>query len=126
VVTFGTEDGTDTLAAGKLMFLHSTGSGTWKYTAAGVVASGSSQLLGIALGTSVSDGLLLRGFFDATTYLTGTFTPGAAVYVCPDAGYLEPADPPTESGDFVRVVGYCTDTANVIYFNPDSTYIELT
>ena len=60
-VTFGTEDGTDTLTAGKLMYLNS--SGVWKYADASA-ASTSTNLLAIALGTAVSDGLLIRGFFD--------------------------------------------------------------
>ena len=51
-MTFGTEDGTDTLAAGRLVYLNS--SGVWKYTDADAVATGGSQLLGIALGTAVS------------------------------------------------------------------------
>ena len=32
---------------------------------------------------------------------------------------------PSGGGDFVRIVGYCTTAANVIYFNPSSTWIEL-
>ena len=35
------------------------------------------------------------------------------------------ADQPTGQNDFVRVVGHCTDTDNVIYFNPDGTYIKI-
>jgi len=122
VVTFGTEDGTDTLAAGKLMYLNA--SGVWKYTDADAPATGGSQLLAIALGGSVSDGLLLRGFFDMTTYLAGTFDQGVPVYVSTTASQGD-VGIPNGSGDFVRVVGYCTDTANVIYFNPDGTYIEI-
>ena len=123
VVTFGTEDGTDTLAAGKLMYLHS-GSGVWKYTDADVAESGSSQLLGIALGAAVSDGILIRGFFDATTYLSGTFRSGMPVYASVGAPYIQ-SHSPSGSADFVRIVGYSTSTANVIYFNPSSTYIEV-
>ncbi len=122
VVTFGTEDGTDTLAAGKLMYLNA--SGVWKYTDADAPATGGSQLLAIALGGAVSDGLLLRGFFDMTTYLAGTFDQGVPVYVSTTASQGD-VGIPNGSGDFVRVIGYCTDTANVIYFNPDGTYIEI-
>ena len=37
--------------------------------------------VGIALGTAVSNGMLLRGFFDMHTYFTGTFNEGIPVYV---------------------------------------------
>jgi hypothetical protein len=32
--------------------------------------------------------------------------------------------PPSDSGDVVRVVGYAVDS-NVIYFNPDPTYVTI-
>ncbi|HIB83934.1 MAG TPA: hypothetical protein EYO59_04860 [Chromatiaceae bacterium] len=122
VVTFGTEDVTDTLAAGRLMYLNN--SGVWKYADGDAASTGGSQLLAIALGTAVSDGLLLRGFFDMATYFQGTFDQGVPLYVSTTAGSVDVAAP-SATGDFVRVVGYCTDTANVIYFNPDGTYIEI-
>jgi len=123
VVTFGTEDASNTLAAGKLMYMHS-GSGIWKYADADDFASGSSQLLGIALGGAVSDGILLRGFFDAHTYLSGAFSPGAPIYVSNGASYIQ-AHSPSGSADYVRIVGYCSSTSKVIYFNPSSTYIKV-
>ena len=30
------------------------------------------------------------------------------------------------SGDYIRVVGYATSTAKVIYFDPSKTWVELT
>jgi len=122
VVTFGTEDGSDTLAAGRLMYLND--SGVWKYADGDAASTGGSQLLAIALGTAVSDGLLLRGFFDMATYFQGSFDQGVPLYVSTTAGSVDVAAP-SATGDFVRVVGYCTDTANVVYFNPDGTYIEI-
>jgi len=32
---------------------------------------------------------------------------------------------PTTPGAFVRIVGYCTDQSNVIYFNPSGDWVEL-
>ena len=121
VVTFGGEDGTDTLAAGKLMFLHS--GGDWKYADADAAATSGGVLLAIALGSAVTDGLLIRGFFDAAT-IEGSFVKGAACYVSEEAGTID-FTAPSGVDDVVRVVGYGTDTANVIYFNPSSTWIEL-
>ena len=121
VVTFGGEDGSDTLAAGKLMYLHS--GGDWKYADADAAATSGPVLLGIALGTSVSDGILLRGFFDAAT-IQGAFIKGATCYVSENAGDID-FTAPSGTGDVVRVVGWATDVANVIYFNPSGNWVEI-
>jgi hypothetical protein len=121
VAVWGSEDGTETLAAGKLMYLNT--SGVWKYADADAVSTSGGVLLAIALGTSISDGLLLRGYFDAAT-IQGSFTKGAACYVSENAGVID-FTAPSAGGDVVRVVGYGTNTANVIYFNPSGDWIEL-
>ena len=121
VAVWGTEDGSDTLAAGKLMCLNT--SGVWVYADADAVSTSGGVLLAIALGTSISDGLLLRGYFDAAT-LQGSFAKGAACYVSENAGVID-FTAPSAGGDVVRVVGYGTNTANVIYFNPSGDWIEL-
>jgi len=116
--------GSGTTVAGKMYYLNS--SGAWTLTDANAVASGASQLLAIALGTAPgTHGMLIRGFFDAATYLTGTFVQGAAVYVSETTtGNIDVAAPAGGS-DFVRVVGHATTTANVIYFNPSGDWVEL-
>ena len=121
MAVWGTEDGSDTLAAGKLMYLNT--SGVWVYADADAVGTSGGVLLAIALGTSISDGLLLRGFFDAAT-LEGSFAKGAACYVSETAGAID-FTRPSAAGDVVRVVGYGTNTANVIYFNPSGDWIEM-
>ena len=114
--------GTGTLTTGKLYYLNA--SSAWTEADADAVASGADQLLGIALGSSPSsNGVLIRGFFDATSYLSN-FTAGKAVYISTTAGGMD-TTAPSGGGDFVRVVGYCTTTANVIYFNPSSAWVEL-
>ena len=124
VVYFGAVAGGTSLTAGKLYYLNS--SGIWAETDADAVASGATQLLSISLGTdSTADGMLIRGFFNLhASYLNGTFAAGKPLYACPDAGEFD-IDPPGGSTDFVRVIGYCTTLANVIYFNPSSTYVEI-
>lgn len=121
IVTFGSEDGTDALAAGKLMYLNS--SGVWKYTDANASATSGGVLLAIALGTAVADGLLIRGFFDAAT-IQGSFLKGGVCYISEVAGTID-FTAPSGVGDTIRVIGYGIDIANVIYFNPSSTWIEL-
>ena len=117
IVTFGTGN----LTAGKLYFLNS--SGVWTETDADSIST-SDGLLGIALGSSPSsDGVLLRGFFDATTYLSN-FIAGLPVYISSTAASMDTTQP-SGTGAIVRCVGYCTSTANVIYFNPESSHLEL-
>ena len=116
VVTFGTGN----LTAGKLYFLNS--SGAWTETDADAIST-SDGLLGIALGASPSAGVLLRGFFDAHTYLSN-FIAGLPVYISTTAASMD-TTLPSGTGDIVRCVGYCTNTANVIYFNPESSHLEL-
>ena len=122
IVTFGTEDSSDTLAAGRLMYLHTDGK--WKYCDADAVATGGTQLLGIALGTAVSDGLLIRGFFKLNSYVEGTWNEGLPCYVSEATGEID-FSAPSASGDFVRVVGDGTDTSGVIFFNPSATNIVI-
>lgn len=113
--------GSGTLTAGKLYFLYST---TWTEVDADSVGSGAECLLGIALGSNpATDGVLIRGFFDAHSYLSN-FSAGKAVYISTTSGGMDTVRP-SGAGDFVRIVGYCTTTSNVIYFNPSSTWVEL-
>jgi len=60
-------------------------------------------------GASIGDPVYLRGA-DGSQFNKGTLT----------------ATPPSTPGDIVRIVGYVTDPANgIVYFNPDSTFIEV-
>jgi len=119
-------------AIGTLHFLHTDGS--WDVCDANVVAKGGSQLLGIAMGTDPgTDGMLLKGYYKvASGSIDGTAAIGAPVYVADDATGEFDFDAPSGSGDFVRIVGYCIDTNDdsgvdiLLYFNPDSTFVELT
>jgi hypothetical protein len=116
IVTFGS----GTLTAGKLYFLNS--SGAWAETDADSIST-SDGLLGIALGSSPSDGVLLRGFFDAATRLSN-FISGLPIYISTTAASMDTTRP-SGAGDVIRCVGYCTNTSNVIYFNPESGHVEL-
>jgi len=118
VVTFG---GGSSLTAGKIYYLNS--SGTWTEADADAIAT-SNGLLAIALGTTPgTHGMLLRGFFDATSHLSN-FISGLPVYLSATAGTMDTTQP-SGTDKVVRCIGYCTNTANVIYFNPESTTLEL-
>ena len=115
IVTFGT----GTLTAGNLYYLNS--SQAW-VAADADAASSSTGMLGIALGTSPSDGILIRGFARSTSY---TQTNGSILYVSTTAGGID-STAPSAAGDIVRIIGYMVNVAsNVIYFNPSNDWIEL-
>tara|TARA_Y100001937_G_scaffold30519_1_gene43854 strand:+ start:1354 stop:3417 length:2064 start_codon:yes stop_codon:yes gene_type:complete len=112
--------GAGTTIQGKTYYLHSNGN--WDEVDISVPASGGLGMLATALGTSPSvDGMLIRGFFDYNTQLVGGFTTGATVYLS-GSGQLTTIRP-SGSGQSVRVVGTCTTTGNVIYFNPSPDYL---
>ena len=116
--------GLGTTTAGKLYYLHS-GSSNWLEVNAASPESGSNQMIAIALGTTpATHGMLLRGFFDFHTYLTGAFAVGQAVYVADSGGRIATYQP-SGSGNIVRIAGHATNTGNVIYFNPSTNWIEV-
>jgi hypothetical protein len=110
--------GGSSLTAGALYYLHTDGN--WTITDADAVGSGGTQLLAIAKGTTPGQhGMLVRGWFDAHSQLDN-FSAGKSVWMSTTAGKMD-TTVPAGSGDVQRVVGYCTDTSNVIYFNPDGS-----
>ena len=131
IVTFGSFSGSG-WKKGALRYLHTDGE--WLATTGSSPSTGGSQLLAIALGnTSPSEGMLIRGFFNAKSgpgsafspgYLSSSFAIGQPVYVASGgAEYIQSAAP-GRPGDIVRIIGHGTTDANIIYFNPDSTWIE--
>ena len=119
--------GTGTTVAGKLYYLHTTAA--WTEINAGAAATGASQILGVALGTSpTTNGILLRGFVRiASSLINGTPAIGSPLYASTTAGEYT-FTKPSSSNNFVRIVGYCLDTHTsdvFLYFNPDSTWVEI-
>ena len=121
IIYWGTEDGTDTLAAGRLMSLNT--SGVWKYADADAVAT-TNTLLAIALGTAVSDGLLIKGYFKLNSYIEGSFSAGQPCFVSEASGEVD-FTAPSAAGDVVRIIGHGTSETNVILFDPSNDYVEL-
>ena len=122
VVTFGAGPSGGSTTAGKLYYLDTDGQ--WEEADADALTT-SGVLLAIALGTTPgTHGMLLRGFFDVHSYFVGTFNEGIPVYVSTTAGSIS-VTAPSGTGDIVRIVGFCTTTANVIYFNPSNNTLEL-
>jgi hypothetical protein len=118
VVYFGSGTG---LTPGVIYYYNGT---TWQLADASVEAS-SSGLLAIALGTNVSDGMLLRGFSKFSDAIYTAMTAGSVQFLSVTSGQFGESQP-VSSGEVVRVIGYCVDdTNNVLYFCPDTTWIEL-
>ena len=63
---------------------------------------------------------LLRGFFRDDTW---TWTVGGDLY-CSTTPGLPTQTAPSATGDIVRIIGQAY-SADVIWFNPDNTYIEV-
>ena len=119
--------GTGQTVKGKLYYLNT--SGAWALADTDAEAS-TAALIAVACGgdgsgsanDAATHGMLIRGFVDNNNYLTGTYNEGVPVYVDGTAGNMTITRP---TSGFVRVIGWCCATANVIYFNPDNTYLEL-
>jgi hypothetical protein len=116
-VTFGT----GSLTAGKVYYYLSDGS--WELTKADT-SSTSNGMLGVALGSSPSDGLVVRGYVRNTAF---TSTNAAILYLSAAVtGDLTSTQPSGSSGYIVRVIGYQINaTEHIIYFNPSPDWIEL-
>jgi len=83
-------------------------------------ASSSKGLLSIALSTSTSNGMLLRGYIYNSAW---NWTSGATLYLNTTAGTMTETQP-SGTADIVRVVGYAINS-RLIYFNPSQEWIEL-
>jgi len=114
VVVFGTTTG---MTAGDVYVWNGT---NW-VAVDGDADTTTKGLMGVALGTAATDGLLTHG----VAYLS--HDPGAAgdiLYVdTVTAGNLT-ATQPSAAGDFVRVAGYCL-ADNKVFFSPSQDYIEI-
>ena len=119
IVYFGS--GTS-LTAGLIYYFNS--SGQW-VVANATTSTSSKYLIGIALGTSVTNGILVRGY---ARYSVGNYSSvgtGDILYLGTTNGFFQTTAPSTSS-QVVRIIGYCVDSVNdTIYFNPDNTWIEI-
>ena len=98
---------------------------TWRQGDANAgIAANAINMLGVSLG----DGkVLLRGVVRlGAGHITDTSgDEGDPVYLGETAGHVQFAAP-SDSGDYVRIVGYVLhETNDIIYFNPSSTYVEV-
>ena len=116
------------LTAGKIYYFKSS-TGLWEEAQANSVSKSGPVLLGVALGTTpATHGVLLRGTVDLSEDITGTEAIGSVLYLDDvNAATATVTGPNTAGSDVVRIIGYSLSAgnANKIWFNPDSTFIEL-
>jgi len=68
--------------------------------------------------------MLIQGYYHPNTTLLPDHSPGKAVFISATAGgYTTTA--PSASGQFARIVGHCTPDSNIIIFNPEQSWLEL-
>lgn len=113
--------GTTGLTAGGTYYLSSS-TETWVATDADAAAS-ATGMIGLALGTaSDTHGMLLQGV-GMSAADAGNM--GEILYLSTTSTRMT-STAPSGSGDIVRVMGYSLhDTSKLIYFNPDSTWVEI-
>jgi hypothetical protein len=112
---------------------NSSSGSTWVLADASALST-STGMLGVGIiDNGTGSGLLLRGFINViSNAISGTDVPGAPLYMSIVSGRYS-FDPPTSTGEIVRIVGHFVqafqdqnlDVLYTIYFNPDNTWIEL-
>ena len=112
----------ENLAFPDVVYIDSSG----EWSIADADADTSIGLLGMALATIASGEvglILLQGFVRDDTWAWTDGGINGQIYVSGTAGDMTQT-PPAGIGDQVQVVGYA-HTADVIYFNPENTVIEV-
>ena len=115
--------GSGTVAAGKIY--HYKSDGSWEAADANDVTK-CDGLLGVALaaGTASSVGMLLRGMVTLID-IQGSEAVGDVLYLSESATGEADCVAPAGNGDIIRIIGYCLNTDDCIWFNPDNTYVEV-
>ena len=116
----------EALEDGEVVYLKTSDGKMWKAVA---TAAATSRAIAMCTADTAADAVgtfLLHGFIHAATNFP-TYTVGAVVYTpeAETAGKNVPEEAaPDTSGDFVQILGIA-HTANILYFNPEMTVIEV-
>ena len=115
----------EALSIGEACYLKSDGK-MWKAVATAAATSRCVAMAAAGISADAPGLFLLRGFLQSTATFP-SYTIGGALYT-PEAEESSENVPeqtaPDTDGDFVQVIGYAV-TADIIYFDPDSTVIEV-
>ena len=77
------------------------------------------QFLALETGTG-NKNVLMKGLLKNESW---SFTPGMPIYLSPISGQMTQTQP-SNPGEIIQVIGYAI-TSNIINFNPDKTWLEL-
>ena len=104
---------------------HYKSDGSWELADANAAAN-CDGLLGVALdgGTASVVGMLLRGMVTLID-IQGSEAVGDVLYLSESATGEADCVAPAGNGDVIRIIGYCLSTDDQIWFNPDSTFVEV-
>lgn len=119
--------GGSSTSIGFIYYLNS--SGGWSPADANDTLDGAGEMLAVALGSnSTTHGMLLRGMVNVYEPV-GSEDHGMKVYLSDNGSGQCGITAPTGQGKVVRILGYSlgstTTNSNVIWFNPDNTFITL-
>jgi hypothetical protein len=120
--------GTGTVTQGEVYQLEQYYSAHFWSEAHADTASDSKGILAIALGSGDANvvGMLIRGYARFTSKFSSLPNSGLPVYLSAATEGLITGTAPSSTGDVARILGYVVNSTNeVIYFNPDNTYVEI-
>jgi len=118
--------GTTTVVRGKIYYFDSTGQAgdCWTLTNA-TTAANSKGLLAVAMGNGTANfvGMCIKGRVNLS------HNPGAiaaVLYLSEDTAGFATSTAPVDGDEVVRIIGYAlTANGNDVWFDPDSTYVEI-
>lgn len=114
----------ETVNRGDVVYYKPADSRMWKAVATAAATSRAVAIAAADIAGGAAGRFLLKGFIKDTGTFP-TFVAGDVIYTDETAGGGPPTKTaPSTSGDFVQVIGWAVD-ADTVYFNPDSTVIEV-
>ena len=128
IVTFGSfinsgGGSNGTIAAGDVIVYTTAGLAAGWVRAQGTISYGKA-MLGIAMGTTPSAGILIKGFARNAAFASGGL--GAVLYLSPTSAGDTTNIVPSATNNIVRIVGYMLNPTNdEIFFDPDKSWVQV-
>ena len=133
LVFFGTVYAGGNLTPGKVYYLtedsSTSGAASWRIANATNGLASAGKLLAIALSTTPSHGMLLRGAVVIESSILGNTNPGRTLFLKATDGIMD-ISPPSSTGNIQRILGHyiqttATTSHSLIHFNPSQEFITI-